>query len=454
MGFHTFFLTLCLSLGPDPKSLAAMRGAFFHKLFVVRVCQRLLASLLLMFLSAMALAQTGDWTLESAIRRAVEIAPETRVADAEVQAREGELIQAGSFPNPSVDLRADDRLGQEDGRGGTDFTQLALSQPLPLRRVPRERAVAESRLAGAVEGRRLRRLELERATAQAFHDLQLAQSRLDVAQARLKETESYPGGAVGTRDRLVRYLAPLERARLAILREEANQAVVAAEREREQAAIAFRARLALPADAAAETAPFAEPPAPPALEALVRNLENHPMLTAARKEYEAAEANIAAARSQRFADPALNLFRERDFLAGSRRDVTGVGLSVQVPLWNTNPGIVDKARAEALRARTDYEIAGREARVRLDQAYTELTRALVQVRRLRASLLEPAQRLNDLTRKSFAAGEASVLALIDAANSYFDAQGRYVELLARAQAAQAELRLAAGQSLLGKEATP
>lgn len=454
MSFHAFFLALWPSLSPDRMLFDKNLGTFFYESIGTKARQLLQAGLLSMLLPFVSTAQAGNWTLESAIQRALEVAPEMRTAEAEVQIRKGELTQAGSYPNPTIDLRADDRLGQEDGSGGTDLTEFALSQPLPLRRVSRERAVTESRLAGAEENRRLRRLELERATAQAFNELQLAQAKLDVAQARLKETESYPGGAQGARDRLVRYLAPLERARLAILREEANQAVIAAEREHVQALIAFRARLALPADAAAETAPFAEPPAPAALEALARDLDNHPALAAARKEYEAAEAGIAAAQSQRFADPALNLFRERDFLAGSRRDVTGVGLSVQVPLWNTNPGIVDKARAEALRARTDYEIAGREARARLDRAYTELTRALVQVQRLRASLLEPAHRLNDLARKSFTAGEASVLTLIDAANSYFDAQGRHVELLARAQAAQAELRLAAGQSLLVREATP
>lgn len=405
-------------------------------------------------LTAGASADTVVWTLESSIQRAIEAAPEARAADADVEARRGELTQAGSWPNPTIDLRADDRLGQEDGRGGTDFTQLALSQPLPLRRVSRERMVAESRLAGAEEGRRLRRLEIERATAQAFHELQLAQAKLDVAQSRLKETESYPGGAVGARDRLVRYLAPLERARLAILREEANQAVVVAERDREQALIAFRARLALPADAPAEAAPLAEPPAPPALDALEKNLETHPLIAAAHKGQEAAEANITAAQSQRIADPALNLFRERDILAGARRNVSGVGLSVQVPLWNTNPGIVDKARAEALRARTDYEIAGREALTRLRRSHAELMRVRTQAERVRASLLEPARRLNDLTRRSFGAGEANVLALVDAANSYFDAQARYVELLAQAQEAQAGLRLAAGQSLFGQEVQP
>lgn len=394
-------------------------------------------------------AGAEPWTLESAVQRVMEVAPEMRAAEASIQAIQGELTQARSWPNPTIEVRTDDKLGQEDGRGGTDFTQFALSQPLPLRRVPRERAVAESRLAGAEENRRLRKLELEFAAAQAFHGLQLAQGKLEVAQTRLKETEGYPGTA-GKRDRLARYLAPLERARLAILREEAAQDVVAAEREREQALIAFRARLALPADTTAETTPLAEPPAPPALDTLEKNLETHPLLVAARREQEAAELGVAAARSQRFADPALNLFRERDILADGRGNVTGIGLSVQVPLWNTNPGVVAKARAEVLRARTDHEIAAREARVRLNQAYTELTHTRVQGQRLRASLLEPGQRLNELTRRSFHAGEVNLLALIDAANAYYDARSRYLELLARAQLAEAELRLAVGQSVAGE----
>lgn len=397
-------------------------------------------------------AEPAVWTLESATRRVLESAPEQRAADAEFAARAAELRRAGSWPNPNVDLRADDRLGQEDGRGGTDLTQLAVSQPLPLRRLARERRVAELRLAGGEQGRRLRRLELERAAALAFHELQLAQAKLDVAQVRLKETETYPGAA-GARDRLVRYLAPLERARLAIRREEANQAVAVAEREREQALIAFRARLALPPDAPVETAPLAESPASPALDALEKDLGTHPLLVAVEREREAAEANIAAAQSQRFADPALNLFRERDFLNGARRDVSGVGVSMQLPLWNLNAGVVDRARADALRARTEYEIVLRDALARVRRSHAELVRVRAQAEQVRASLLEPAQRLHDLAHKSFAAGEANVLTLIDAEDIYFDARTRYTELVVRAWEARADLRLAAGLSLLDTKET-
>src|SRR3989344_7317947 len=215
MGFHAFSLVLRQCLRPERKLFAQKPETSFYKSVVTKACRWLLAGLLPVLLPAVTMAQTGAWTLESAIRRAMEIAPEMRAADAEVTAREAELTQAGNWPNPTIDLRADDRLGQEDGRGGTDFPQFALSQPLPLRRVSRERAVAEARLAGAGEGRRLRRLELERLAAQVFHELQRAQAKLELARGRLKETESYPG-AGGARDRLVRYLAPLERARLAI----------------------------------------------------------------------------------------------------------------------------------------------------------------------------------------------------------------------------------------------
>ena len=69
------------------------------------------------------LAQPQDsWTLEDSIRRVVEIAPEMRGAWAAVSARQGALQQAGVWPNPQIELRADDKMGKDDGTGGTDFT--------------------------------------------------------------------------------------------------------------------------------------------------------------------------------------------------------------------------------------------------------------------------------------------------------------------------------------------
>jgi cobalt-zinc-cadmium efflux system outer membrane protein len=399
-------------------------------------------------------ADAGEWTLEAATRRVLELAPERRVVEAEVAVREAELRQAGSWPNPSIDLRTDDKLGIEDGRGGTDLTRAGISQPLPLRRLSRQRTAAEAALRGAEANRRSQQLQLEQETARVFYALQLATARFTLAQDRLAlaaDTLHSNGDRAGrrtTRDPLVRYLNPLERRRLAILREEAQQALLTAEREHEKTLTGFRSLLGLPPDAAVTLAPLAPPAALPALVELERALEAHPALASARQEVESVRAGIAVVESQRFADPELGVFRERDFLNGARRDVTGIELSVQIPLWNLNRGPVDKAKAEAMRAQANLAVLQRDAASRLRQSYIELTRLMEQTERMRAHLLEPAREVLDLTRRAFAAGEANILGLVDANNTYFDAQARYLEALKDSALAAASLRLATGQSVV------
>mgnify|MGYP002336046246 CR=1 FL=1 len=404
---------------------------------------------LMVALSYAAGARAEPLNLESAVERALQVAPEIRAADADVAARAGELRQARSWPNPTVEARADNKLGQETGTGGTAMTQLALSQPLPILRLPRERRVAEARLAAAEASRNFRRLQIERDTAQAFFAAQLAQTRLALARERLDQTGLYPDGRQ-RRDPLKRYLTPFDRARLALLREEANQTVASAGREHATALAELRARLALPAAADVELADSILPDAPPVSDPATSPIDNHPAIAAAQRAQEGAVAGISAARAQRFADPVLNLFRERDFLNDARRDVTGVGVSVQVPLWNLNRGPIERAQAEAARAQAELDVQRREIALGLARSQAELARLRAQAEQVRDSLLEPARRLHELAQRSFHTGEVNVLALIDAANTYYDARARYLELLAQAQLAAAELRLAAGRSVVGE----
>jgi cobalt-zinc-cadmium efflux system outer membrane protein len=393
--------------------------------------------------------ETKPWTLTESARRALETAPELRSAEAEVAARTGELVQAEAWPNPSVELGASDRLGQEDGRGGTNLTHIGLSQPLPLRRIARQRAAAEASLESTREGLRYRHLLLEREVARVFHALQLAAAKHQLAEERKRlVAESLNSSRKSVADRLVRYLTPLERQRLSILNEEAIQADAVAEREQQKALIDFRTLLALSDGMGAEPVALALPTMPASLDVLTQELDAHPALLAARKEAEAAQAGIAVAESQRYADPTLNLYRERDYLAGARRDVTGVGISVQIPLWNTSHGTVIKAEAEAERTQAQLMLAQRDAHSRLKQAHTQLRSLLEQTERQRTNLLEPARVMFTLTRRSFAVGEVNVLTLVDANNTYFDALAHYLELQQECALAAADLRIAAGVSLL------
>jgi cobalt-zinc-cadmium efflux system outer membrane protein len=395
-----------------------------------------------------AFAAPDVWSLESATRRVLEVAPERRQAESAVEVRREELSQAGRWPNPSVDFRADNRVGHLSGQGGNNLSQMAITQPLPIRRLARQRAAAEASLYAAQSSRNADLLVLEREASRVFLAVQYAVAKRQMAQERLQVTDTYTAQGKGTKgDKLRRYLTPLERQRLTMLREEAQQAWILAQREYENANIEFHGLLAIEGGAEIEVAPPAPSVQPPELAELEKALGNHPSVAAARHETESAESGVEVAESQRYADPALKLFRERDFLNGTFY-VTGAGISVEVPLWNENRALEGKAKALADTSRARQSAIQRDAHTRLEQAYLQLVRLREQSEQMRIKLVEPARNVLELTRRSFASGEANVLALVDANNTYFDIRTRYLDLLQGCAQAQADLRLAAGKSIV------
>lgn len=397
-----------------------------------------------------ALAQeTTVWTLADSVRRALDFAPELRAADAEIAARTGDSIQTGAWPNPTIEIRADEKLGVEDRRGGYNLNQLVITQPLPLYRLPHQRRAAAAGLEAARSAQNYQRLLLETQAANVFHKLQLAAERQRLAQERLSFAEGLQRGAGRSGDdRLVRYLSRLELARLDILRATAHQEVALAEGKLSEALAQFRALLALPPDAQLETTHLLPAGAPAELSTLLARLEEHPALQAAQHTRDASRAAVDVALAQRIADPTLSVIHERDNLAGERRNYSGLMLGIQIPLWNRNDGSVARARGEADKAEAVLEVQRRDLASRLRQSQLHLGHLIEQAEHYLTNLLQPARRVLDLTRKGYISGEQNGLALVDASNSYFDTQERYLELLRDVWIEAAELRLATGVSLL------
>ena len=404
--------------------------------------------------SPLSAAETSGWTLASAVQHALQVAPERRAAEAEVAAREAALKQAGAWPNPSLDLRADRKLGIEDGRGGSDLTLVAITQPLPLLRLAPQRRQAEAQLEAARERLTYTRLTRELETARAFHALQLTQARLKLAEQRVAFVADLDSANTRKANRIVRFLTPLERTRLAILRETAEQEQASTEGKYGEAAAQFRALLALAPETLPTTAPLSPAEAPLPLDVLLKRLDSHPALAANDLDIEAARTGVEVARASRFADPTIGVFHERDFLNGARREYNGVMLSVQIPLWNLNSGGVARAVAETDQARERRAVQLRDLETRLRQGRVHLGHLIEQAERYRDRLLGPARQMLDLARRGFETGEQNVLALVDAYNTYFDAEVRYHELLQEAWQETAELRLAAGLSMIPPGVAP
>ena len=401
-------------------------------------------------------AENGIWNLESSIQRSLQVAPELAAVSAKIRAQQGRLRQAGNWPNPSLEFRLDNKLGQEDSAGGRDLTRFAFSQSLPIRRLSRQRRAAAARLSMAQENRRYQQLLLEHRIARSYHSLQLAKAKLQLAKHRLNVIDALITGKRKNRkgvDPLIRYLSPLTRNRLSVIRGQAKQEVAVAEGQYEEAALTFRTLLNLTGNSSLELMPLVPIKAILPLSKLQSSFRVHPLFDMGKYRLKAAHADVDIARALRFGTPKVSLFRERDFLAGRRRNINGMELSIQIPFWNLNKGGITAARSHVAVVQYRLQAQRRDMQNKFNLSYRHLNHLIEQTKHYRLYLLQPARRVFNLARKGFAAGGLNVLTFVDANNTYFNARVRYLELLRLCRLEAAEIRLNAGLSIANSGTT-
>ncbi|MCW9023184.1 MAG: TolC family protein [Gammaproteobacteria bacterium] len=393
---------------------------------------------------------TQKWSLINSIQRAIEVVPELGTADAQIGKQQAELEQANAWPNPTIDIQVDDKLGLDDNSGGYDVTEFAISQPLPIGRLKDQRNMAQAQLAGAKAQYRQQKLWLEYEVAKRFHTVQLAQARYQQTKMRWQQARRYQSktNTQTGNDPLIRYLTPLERMRLNILQQEAKQMLNIAEGEYNEAASSFKALLDIPAETKLVLTDITPVPTPAEFSSVENSLMSHPLLDSKQQDLAAARAGVDVAKSQRFEDPTLTLFRQRESMANGREDVTGVIMSVQIPLWDSKKSHISKARHNVRQVQSELSIQQRELQTSAQKSHMHLGHLIEQAEHYRSKLLKPAQQVFNLTRKGFNAGELNILTLIDANNTYFDAKVRHLELLQEGWLELAELRHSVGLSLL------
>ncbi|MEK6747613.1 MAG: TolC family protein [Pseudomonadota bacterium] len=390
------------------------------------------------------------WTLERTVAHALAVAPELRAREAEIAMQQGEWSTAQAWPNPRLDLRFDNKLGLESGVGGVEIQQLAVTQALPWRTHAARAKQALAQVTAAQHAAHYARLQRENHVAHAFHALQYATEYLALAQARLVWAEEYAAERAKPKDDpLVRFLTPLDRARLRIMRESARQEVANAEGKYSERAASLRLLLALATEDSLRLPSLTPLADSPALTALLAALDWHVALAGGQATRDAASAALDGVRAFAYGAPSVTAYYERGYYAGDTRAVWGAALGVELPLWTTHRGAIDRAHAEVAKAGAEYAAQRRTLEGALRQNYMHLGHLIEQAEHYRNAMLAPAEEVFELTRKSFNVGEVSVLNLVDAHDTHFTARARYLELLAEARHEAADVRLAAGLTLTG-----
>jgi outer membrane protein, heavy metal efflux system len=172
------------------------------------------------------------------------------------------------------------------------------------------------------------------------------------------------------------------------------------------------------------------------------------VLTASPLQVAAAEAAFTsaqlAARIERrsiFASPSLMAGFETGDPSGAEPGILPTfGLSLPLPLFNRNRGPIAQAEAERQRARAELTLAQIESRTEIARAIREREIALAKVGRDQA-LVRGANRVAAMSLTAYREGASALPNVLEARRNARDVLGRYIDDLASAWIADAELRV-------------
>lgn len=382
------------------------------------------------------------WTLEASIERALAVAPELEMSAAAIRAQEGAARQAGAWPNPTVEIRADNRLVREGFGDGRDVTVLAVSQPLPWGVLGARRDAAARELAVRESAARAERLELERRVAEAYHRLQREQALLLLAQNALDQARRLT--APEARRLALGDISRREAMRAELFAAHAQVALAEIEGEWAEARLEFAALLALDPEAVETLAPLAPLAEIPEVAALERTLDLHPALVDAQAQQAVFEAGAALARAEGRPALSLTVFRERDVFAGREESVSGGMLSIEIPLWDRKRGRRDEFTALAEGERSRARAMRRGLTATLRSTHEHLAHLIEQTQYQARAVLGPAREVQVLTQRGYEAGELDLTDLIAATEAARTAEAQQQRLLADTHLALAAMRHAAG----------
>jgi cobalt-zinc-cadmium efflux system outer membrane protein len=376
-------------------------------------------------------------TLDEAVRLAMDRNPALAAAKNEIQAAEGDRIDAGSRPNPSFSLEFEDLpLGTDPGpflelRETTSRVEYEIETGgrRRLRAQAADRTLETKKLQHLDRVRKLR-LEVER----AFYKAVLAESNLETSQSILEQVERvialnrvrFEQGDISALDlnrievEKLKFRDDLFQADLAL--RNANSSLLALLNAQDLSR-GIDVKGSLPVD-------YADPdpglPLEASLDELIHAaLKKRPDLAAGMEEIKRAETESRLQRASRFPNITVG--------GGYRRNTDGnavvFGVTVPLHIFNRNEGGIVRAEAERARAANLSAALEKEVQLEVQTAYDALEINRRRVEYIRTQQLNRAEEASRVTLQSYELGGATLIDYLDAQRTYRDALRIYNQAL-------------------------
>jgi len=392
-------------------------------------------------------ARADTLTLERAWQLAEENNPQLRSTRAAVDAAEGELADSRGLLWNNPQLFAERRRREvpqppDPGRTDREWT-VGLSQTFEIAgQQGARKSAAEQSLAATqaviAETRRQLRAEVEI----RFVRVLSLQQRIGTEEQTVKLIED-AAAAVGKR------VAAGEDSRL-----DGNLAKVEAERARNQVAalreqlVQARAELAstlqLPAATLPEVEGTLDRDAPYTLDELMAAAQQRSLLRVLDHREAAAKSRLDLERAAVYPDVTLGLGTSREGPAGTQDKITGLSISLPLPLFRRNATGIGRASTEFTQAQIEKQAANRDVRAQVTALWQQLENLQSRVKRLSESVLPGLGENQRLSVLSFRAGEIGLLQLLLVNRQVLDGQRDLLDARTDLRLTQVALEAAAG----------
>lgn len=368
-------------------------------------------------------AHAQDLSFADALSRAASEGPSIVARRAAVDAAERSIGPAGALPDPELVLAIENVPATGPDRYRLDRDEMTMQRVGVMQEMPsfaelaarRAMARAEADRAGA--GLEVGRLEARLGAAQAWIGLYYAERRVALLQRLVSEARA---SAEAARERLASGAGSVD---------EAIEAEVEAARfedrvdEADAAVAAMRAELRRwIGEAAGEPLSDDAPAFVIDAERLRHHLRRHPALAAYEAETEVAQAGLRMARAERWPDWSWELsYGRRD---PALEDMASVEVRVGLPLfqaWRQGP-LIDARRADLARVGAERNAVLREHEAVLEAGLAQHAALNASVTRARAVRVPLSRQRAEAASGAFAAGNASLPALIAARRDALEAE--------------------------------
>ena len=443
----------------------------------------------------------NEITLRQAAAIALVRSPDLAAFSWEVRAAEARILQAGLRPNPELSLAIEDlRWSESAGTRarayslGTDGLSLESDREGELGPGLRtaETTIALSQIV-ELGGKRLRRVRL----AEAERDLvgwDYEAARIDVltrvargfvdllgAQDRLRLQEELAVLAERVQEVIAARVEAGQVSPLELTRAETELASVQIARDA-AVRIVEAARIRLAASLGSTRPTFdgvigtlEDAVAPPAIETLLKAVEQNPDLARWADETNQRLATLELERAQRVPDVTVELgfrtlgldaangdgwnvgtdynsaafgFRRSDTsLSRDRENSLVLGASVPLPLRNRNQGAIKEAEYRIEQVKAQREAAEIRVRSALEAGYQDLQRSAETAQRIRSDILPRAESNFELTQEGYRQGKFSFLDVLLAQRTLFDSRRQYTDSLIEYHTTLTDVERLIGQPL-------